>query len=531
MLPGLDTTTTSDTLPDFSTNPRQWDAMLRIQMKNMLKAEEKISNDSALIWIVNATFRRAGEAYGNTDGMWAIFRTVVEFYWEDKGSLTPPKERILAYAKQAALDENRTSEIIKLAAPRGSHTNTTYYFERIDEAVNKTSFKPALSAPAAKRGPVDVDGISLLNLPWEAWDAQYETTAPRNEADEWFGEKRVYKPEWKAIHLMGAAAEKEALKQFRENLSRLKSVIYIEGDIKKALGGLTIQAHSEQFGMIQTCQELQDYLDMISEQKEFKMPQSQPPKGEQTDQSPVDIYMQTHTTMAGVRLCDIKAEFNKSYANSNLFDMPANKRQKKGAKGVKPAAVHARVTAIFGMETIGWRFVPCNNSHVNYTTDQRESKDKETGEITYVQWHIVSVDMYIFQYRVMALDGTSEWLEGSPLSDIHENMDKQSARRGAMSSLLKQQVRRMGGFEFLEKQSAAANQADTAALDRPAQPKSQGGTGLTGQEQKALMVWADGEGIPRKDIFEYLGLTQLNLWTAGYEAAQKRVLEARKKSA
>lgn len=255
---------------------------------------------------------------------------------------------------------------------------------------------------------------------------------------------------------------------------------------------------------------------------------------EPTAASAAQTYLTTTTTLEGVPLGDIVKELNKPWPSWAIFDIPGNQRAPKGSKGIKAPAVQSRVNDLFGQENIGWRFATHPNSIVHYGEETRESKDEKTGEIKETLWYAVRVEMFIFEYLAVAQDGSKEWIQGSPLSDSHTNMTGRSAAyRGAMSSLLKQAVTRMGGLRNVGAQQSAPPQRQetqpAAPPQQPAavkQPEQPSGAGLSAQDVKALMEWADANQIKRGDIIERLGVSAWKDWDQGLDAAKQKVQAA-----
>lgn len=422
--------------------------------------------------------------------------------------------------------------------------------KRSEEAAARSATASATPPAAQPEPPADPDVSSVKTADKITNTADDEPVAPvpaddkaqdktPDTLDGWFGKREETRKKWTAAAQMGKQAENSALRHFRRELSKLKSVIYIEGDIAKALAGLTIQAHVEKFGAPATCEALQDYLDMILDMKELRMAQpkdkAQVPSVDgdtATEVSPAELYLQTTKTMTSIALADIVAELNRPYPGQALFAVPKNKRAPKDAKGVYPSFVHSRVEQVFGTENIGWRFATHPNSAVHYG-EEIETKKDEHGEIKETVWYIVRVEMFIFQYAVFTADGSMDWIAGSPLSDTHKNMDRQSAYRGAMSSLLKQVIGRMGGFKAIRGQMSAeqsnaqgAQQPQQPSAEKPADTTQQ--VGLTTAELKQFFEWTDGLKIPRGEVIGMLGITDWKQHKGGLAAAKAKITEATK---
>lgn len=411
--------------------------------------------------------------------------------------------------------------------------------KRSEEAAARSAAASA-TPPAAQPEPPAEPDVSSVKTVGKIMDSESDSAAqPADKVqdktpdtlDGWFGKREETRKKWTAAGQMGKQAENSALRHFRRELSKLKSVIYIEGDIAKALDKHTIRTHIEKFGAPATCAALQDYLDMILDMKELRMTQ-QKDKSPDTvaELSPAESYLQTTKTMMGIALADIVTELNRPYPAQALFDVPKNKRAPKDAKGVKPSFVHARVEQIFGAENIGWRFATHPNSAVHYGEETETKKQEQTGELIDTVWYVVRVEMFIFQYAVFTADGSMDWIAGTPLSDTHKNMDRVSAYRGAMSSLLKQVIGRMGGFKAIRGQMGAeqshTQQPQQPSTEKPADTSQQ--VGLTTAELKQFFEWTDGLKIPRGEVIGMLGLTDWKQHKGGLAAAKAKIDEATK---
>lgn len=339
---------------------------------------------------------------------------------------------------------------------------------------------------------------------------------------------------WLALSLKGKSAQNSAFRQFKQELQKTKTVVYIQDDEKLALGGLELGVYVKQHGIAKACAAFDTYLSNLKEGS--KPTVTNQDATEATDaKTYIADYMKTTMTMGGIALGDIHKELNRPYHDSAMFDIPPDRRQKKGAQGVKPGPVRNRVNQLFGMETVGWRFTYHPNTMVHYGEEEREKYDEKTKQTKATTWYVVRLEMFIFEYRVVRSDGSEEWLAGSPLSDIHANIGRQAAYHGAISSLLKQAVRSMGGFDFLDSTPSERPRQDTsdkpreqqstepARQDTPAASDKSGSAGLNSADVQALMKFADAEKIPRSTIIVSLGIQNWSQWTTGLEAAKLKL--------
>lgn len=164
-------------------------------------------------------------------------------------------------------------------------------------------------------------------------------------------------------------------------------------------------------------------------------------------------------TLTGISMLDISAEMNRRLEGGSDTYKPIKFGLMSGKTDVDGDRVRDRFDAIFG--PMGWRIVPnAVAGRVEHEIDLREKKDNNGNTVTDV-WHVCTLVAHQFQYMLVMPDGSVGWQEGQVTSDLHDNLDWQYAYRGAMTSLLKQFYRLMGGMnhviysEYTHREAAA----------------------------------------------------------------------------
>lgn len=147
------------------------------------------------------------------------------------------------------------------------------------------------------------------------------------------------------------------------------------------------------------------------------------------------------TTLTGVPIQDIGKYLNREYPREAQKEIRFGAM--KGNTDINPYYVRARCDEVFGMHGIGWRLQAGADSGTSMTPIPKKRKDGSDYteyEVCYTNW--------VFEYRVLVA-GQLEWVSTTPITDTDSNESQSYAYRGAFSSLLKQAVRNMGGFDHL----------------------------------------------------------------------------------
>lgn len=154
--------------------------------------------------------------------------------------------------------------------------------------------------------------------------------------------------------------------------------------------------------------------------------------------SPVTI-----RTLTGYNVLSIPAELNKHLPPQAYGAIKFG--QMSGKTDVDGDYVRDRFDKIFGPMGIGWCISPQESAgRVEYRSEVRTSNNGKEQT-----WHIVTLIAHTFQYSVIMPDGSFAWVNASTTSDQHDNLDEQYAYRGALTSLMKQFYRLMGGMNHV----------------------------------------------------------------------------------
>lgn len=149
------------------------------------------------------------------------------------------------------------------------------------------------------------------------------------------------------------------------------------------------------------------------------------------------------TTLTGVSILDIGKRLD-AHLPPEAYD-PIKHGSMSGKTDLDPDAVRTRFDEVFGPQGIGWRITPNpTTGRVIHTTEQRPNKE---GKM--VTWHVITLVGWTLHYSVITPDGHMIWAEASTTTDSNDNMDKTYAERGALTSLMKQFYRLMGGMNHI----------------------------------------------------------------------------------
>lgn len=117
---------------------------------------------------------------------------------------------------------------------------------------------------------------------------------------------------------------------------------------------------------------------------------------------------------------------------------------------IDPVAVRKRFDKVFGPHGIGWRIVPAQGG--GQVTCEPFMQQTSKGERLLFK---VTMNAFVFEYALIDGAGNIRYVQTSALSDADLNDDIGYAHRGAFTSLMKQALKMLGGFDhFMDKASA-----------------------------------------------------------------------------
>lgn len=153
---------------------------------------------------------------------------------------------------------------------------------------------------------------------------------------------------------------------------------------------------------------------------------------------PVHGVFAEYTTLTGIKLCDLPAAIDAEYPRAAYSAAPLAG----GMKGtdVNTYYLRQRLDQVFGVAGVGWRLVPMPGIG---TIDRRQETRQGKGR----EYSVWVVTLIMWQFEFCLLTPAPQWFTLSVMTDAAENEDEGYAARGAMSSLLKQAVRLLGGFD------------------------------------------------------------------------------------
>lgn len=153
---------------------------------------------------------------------------------------------------------------------------------------------------------------------------------------------------------------------------------------------------------------------------------------------PVHGVFAEYTTMTGIKLADLPSAMDAEYPRAAYS--PVQLAGGQTGTDINTYHVRQRLEQVFGIAGVGWRIVPMPGiGTVDRRQEKRQSKTRE-----YTVW-VVTLLMWQFEYVLLTPE--PQWFTLSVMTDSAENEDEGYAARGAMSSLIKQALRQLGGFD------------------------------------------------------------------------------------
>lgn len=157
------------------------------------------------------------------------------------------------------------------------------------------------------------------------------------------------------------------------------------------------------------------------------------------DKFELDPFLTEAKTLMGIPATRIQEFINRRYE-----DWAYSKTKAPGGKQwtvIDPIAVRQRFDKVFGPHGIGWRIVPApNGSHVSVTPFNEQTKSGERP------MYAVTLAGYCLEYR-LRIGGDVEWQRTSAFTDSNDSEDLGYAGGGAFSSLMKQALKMLGGYD------------------------------------------------------------------------------------
>lgn len=148
------------------------------------------------------------------------------------------------------------------------------------------------------------------------------------------------------------------------------------------------------------------------------------------------------TTLTGVNVLDIQAELDKPLHPASYAEMPYGKN--KGETYIKRIEfLRDRLDKVFGPCGAGWSMQP--HSVLGSTDAYTEERIKDGKPQT---WHVSRLVNWTFKYAILT-NGNLTWVETTVTSAEGDNMDRDYARKGAETTLMKRFYRQMGGQNHL----------------------------------------------------------------------------------
>ncbi len=162
----------------------------------------------------------------------------------------------------------------------------------------------------------------------------------------------------------------------------------------------------------------------------------------------------TATTVTGVPVGEIAMKLDRPYPDKAYTKLTFGPMA--GKSDLKFGYVRNRLDEVFGPQGFGWKLEahPVLGHIVTESYEEMRQKKDRNGNPQGEPYKVTMwrVSMVGFTLKYLSVDDdheTEKWIEGSLISDSHSNEDLGYAYRGAFTSLMKQAVRLMGGFNHL----------------------------------------------------------------------------------
>ncbi len=150
------------------------------------------------------------------------------------------------------------------------------------------------------------------------------------------------------------------------------------------------------------------------------------------------------TTLTGISIMDISKRLNMRLAPEAYSAIGSGIMT--GKTDLDADRVRDRFEEVFGPMGIGWKITPNSTAgRVDYRSEKRPSADGKRE----ILWHVVTLIAHTLSYAVIDAQGHITWVEASTTSDSHDNTDETYAYRGALTSLMKQFYKLLGGMNHI----------------------------------------------------------------------------------
>ncbi len=171
------------------------------------------------------------------------------------------------------------------------------------------------------------------------------------------------------------------------------------------------------------------------------------------DNFEIDPFLLEAKTLMGIPATRIQEFINRPY---EPWAKSSTKESFGTATVIDPLAVRQRFDKVFGPHGIGWHIVPVENGASMTLTPFVQHTSK--GERDMYQ---ITLSGYVMEYRIR-IGENIEWQRTSAFTDSNDSDDLGYAGGGAFSSLMKQALKMLGGYDHFiipEKKRKAAHAA------------------------------------------------------------------------
>lgn len=155
-------------------------------------------------------------------------------------------------------------------------------------------------------------------------------------------------------------------------------------------------------------------------------------------------------TLTGISVTKIQSYINRRHDPRYYKKIQARSKDDNHWTDLDPVAVRKRLDRVFGFQGLGWRIVPAvGGGQVTCTPFMQQTRNGER------QMYAVTMNAYVLEYALTDSTGKIIYVQTSAFSDGDMNDDMGYAHRGAMTSLMKQALSALGGFDHFKDKAAS----------------------------------------------------------------------------
>lgn len=162
------------------------------------------------------------------------------------------------------------------------------------------------------------------------------------------------------------------------------------------------------------------------------------PKALDADLFEIDPFLLEAKTLMGIPVMRMQEFINRKYEK---WAYKTSRESFGEATIIDPLAVRQRFDKVFGPHGVGWRIIPVPHAAQTILTPFTQATKNGDRDM-----YSVTLSGYVMEYRVRIGDQV-EWQRTSAFTDSNDNDDMGYAGGGAFTSLMKQALKMLGGYD------------------------------------------------------------------------------------